>query len=104
MSPEQLIRSSHTDKLIQVKILHCSEKKHTKWKFLTVIVVACIRKRLNINISQMMVFICSSVPYSLYMFRGFGETWFFCLQGDSTGSSGCLSDKGEKICGMCRNG
>jgi hypothetical protein len=38
--------------------------------------------------------ICSSVPYSRYMFRGFGVTLFLCLQADSIGSSGCLSDKG----------
>jgi len=44
----------------------------------------------------MMVFICSSVPYSRYVFRGFGVTWFFCCQGDSIGSGGCLSDKGEE--------
>jgi hypothetical protein len=41
----------------------------------------------------MKVFVYSSAPYSRYMFRGFGVTWFVCLQGDSTGSSGCLSDK-----------
>jgi len=86
-----------------VKILLCSER-NTKWKLLTVIVVACIRKQLNINISQLMVFICSSALHSRYMFRGFGVTLLLCLQADSTGSSGCLSDKGEKICGMCRNG